>query len=108
VRRPSPTKAIAAAVTGVLRRPAASLAAFTGAMLSVIALTMLLRGSPIWMVRDADAGLWHPGDPFDLSAGRALVAGLEVIAAALGVVGKLRLATLTVALLALLLCLLHI
>jgi hypothetical protein len=51
--------------------------------------------------------MWHPGDGFDLSAGRALVEGLEVAAAALGLVGKLRLATLTVAMLGLVLCLLH-
>jgi hypothetical protein len=61
----------------------------------------------VWLVRDADASLWHPGDGFDLSAGRALVEGLEVAAAALGLVGKLRLATVTAGLLGLALCFLH-
>jgi hypothetical protein len=74
---------------------------------SVMVVTMLLRTSPVWMFRDADARMWHPGDGFDLSAGRALVEGLEVAAAALGLVGKLRMATDTVGLLGLVLCLLH-
>ncbi len=94
-------------VSGVLRRPTAVLFAMAGALVSLLALSLLLRGSPVWMVRDADARMWHPGDGFDLSAGRALVEGLEVAAAALGLVGKLRLATLTVGLLGLVLCLVH-
>lgn len=107
-RQQVPTTALAAVVTGALRRPAAAFAAATGAVLSVMAVTLLLRSSPVWMFRDADARVWHPGDGFDLSAGRALVEGLEVAAAALGLVGKLRLATLTVAMLGLVLCLLHV
>jgi hypothetical protein len=107
-RQQVPTTALVAVVTGALRRPAAAVAAAAGAVLSVIAITLLLRSSPVWMFRDADARMWHPGDGFDLSAGRALVEGLEVAAAALGLVGKLRLATLTVAMLGLVLCLLHI
>ena len=107
-RQQVPAKALAAVVTGALRRPAAAVAAAAGAVLSVIAITLLLRSSPVSMFRDADARMWHPGDGFDLSAGRALVEGLEVAAAALGLVGKLRLATLTVAMLGLVLCLLHV
>ena len=103
----APTTALVAVMTGVLRRPSAAFVAAAGAVLSVIAVTLLLRGSPLLMFRDADARMWHPGDGFDLSAGRALVEGLEVVAAALGLVGKLRLATLTVATLGLILCLLH-
>ena len=101
------TTALVAVVTGALRRPAAAFAAIAAAMLSVTAITLLLRTSPVWMFRDADARVWHPGDGFDLSAGRAIVEGLEVAAAALGLVGKLRLATLTIAMLGLVLCLLH-
>src|SRR5690349_7057970 len=106
-QRPLHSIALAAVVTAAVRRPAAALLAVAGAMLSVIAVTLVLRSSPLWMFRDADARMWHPGDGFDLSAGRALVEGLEVAAAALGLVGKLRLATLTVATLGLVLCLLH-
>jgi hypothetical protein len=107
-RQQVPATALAAVVTGPLRRPAAAVAAAAGAVLSVIAITLLLRSSPVSMFRDADARMWHPGDGFDLSAGRALVEGLEVAAAALGLVGKLRLATFTVAMLGLVLCLLHV
>jgi hypothetical protein len=103
----APTTALVAVLTGVLRRPTAAFVAFAGAVLSVIAVTLLLRSSPVLMFHDADARVWHPGDGFDLSAGRAIVEGLEVAAAALGLVGKLRLATLTVAMLGLVLCLLH-
>ena len=107
VQQPMHATALAAVVTNALRRPTAAFVAVAGAVLSVIALTLVLRSSPLWMFRDADARMWHPGDGFDLSAGRALVEGLEVAAAALGLVGKLRLATLTVAMLGLVLCLLH-
>jgi hypothetical protein len=103
----APGSSLAALVAGILRRPAAALAALTTAALSLLALILVLRGSPVWLVQDADARMWHPGDGFDLSAGRALVEGLEVAAAALGLVGKLRLATVTVGLLGLVLCLLH-
>lgn len=106
-RQPAPTAALVVVVAGVLRRPTAALAAFAGAALSVLAVTLVLRGSPGWLVQDADARLWHPGDGFDLSAGRALVEGLEVAAAALGLVGKLRLATVAAGLCGLVLCLLH-
>jgi hypothetical protein len=106
-RQLSPTSAIVDVAINVVRRPAAALAAFAGVVLSLVALTLVLRGSPVLLVRGADASMWHPGDGFDLSAGRALVEGLEVAAAALGLVGKLRLATLTVAFLGLALCLLH-
>src|SRR3954453_3927704 len=104
---PGPTSAPGALVTGIVRRPAAALAALAAAVLSVLAVSLVLRGSPAWLVRDADTRMWHPGDGFDLSAGRALVEGLEVAAAALGLVGKLRLATVTVGLVGLVLCLLH-
>ena len=107
VRQQAPATALLAVVTGTLRRPAAAFAAAVGAVLGVMAITLVLRTSPVWMFRDADARMWHPGDGFDLSAGRALVEGLEVAAAALGLVGKLRLATLSVAMLGLVLCLLH-
>lgn len=107
LRQPAPISALVGLVAGVLRRPAAAVAGFAGAVLSLLAVTLLLRGSPVCLVRDADARMWHPGDGFDLSAGRALVEGLEVAAAALGLVGKLRLATLTVALLGVVLCLLR-
>ena len=106
-RQPAPTSTIVDLVTGVLRRPAAALAAFASAALSVLAVILVLRGSPAWLVQDANARMWHPGDGFDLSAGRALVEGLEVAAAALGLVGKLRLATVTAGLCGLVLCLLH-
>src|SRR4051794_17267863 len=104
---PASRSALGALATGVVRRPAAALAALAAAVLSMLAVTLLLRGSPAWLVRDADTRMWHPGDGFDLSAGRALVEGLEVAAAALGLVGKVRLATVTVGLLGLVLCLLH-
>jgi hypothetical protein len=103
----APTSALVALVARVLRRPVAAFAALATAALGLATLTLVLRGSPVWLVRDADASLWHPGDGFDLSAGRALVEGLEVAAAALGLVGKLRLATVTAGLLGLALCFLH-
>jgi hypothetical protein len=101
------TRAVPVVPAALLRRPIRGLAVIAGAVLSVLALALLLRGSPAWLVRDADARMWHPGDGFDLSAGRALVEGLEVAAAALGLVGKLRLATMIAALCGLVLCLLH-